>query len=222
MRPRNAITFFCCAMKAPGAPKSKSDGNRIALAPLSITSIALSAPSGGSDLLSNSTISIGWPSTPPAALMSSTASFAPAIVSASIGWNQPLKDMTRPNTGLSAACADGTAASPAIETAEKISPLVHVEAPFPLETTASGVSGIANAHGGPSRALPGHARAAARGRQNEMLISFGGSSRLKELRWLDADDISQPVARRRVQWPRRSISGEGVGGQAASALPDHV
>jgi hypothetical protein len=29
-------------------------------------------------------------------LMSSTASLAPAMVSASIGWNQPLNDITRP------------------------------------------------------------------------------------------------------------------------------
>jgi len=43
----------------PGAPKSKSLGKRIALAPLPITSTAPSAPSGGSDLLSNSTVSIG-------------------------------------------------------------------------------------------------------------------------------------------------------------------
>ena len=77
----------------------------MALAPLPMTSTAPSAPSGGSDLLSNSTTSIGWPSTPPAALISSTASLAPAIVSASIGWNQPLKDMTSPNTGFSAAAA---------------------------------------------------------------------------------------------------------------------
>src|SRR5262249_52106937 len=75
----------------------------MALAPLPITSTAPSAPSGGSDLLSNSTTSIGWPSTPPAALISPTASFAPAIVSASIGANQPLDDITNPKTGLSAA-----------------------------------------------------------------------------------------------------------------------
>ena len=74
----------------------------MALAPLPITSMAPSAPSGGSDLLSNSTTSMGWPSTPPAALISSTASLAPAMVSASIGANQPLNDMTSPNTGLSA------------------------------------------------------------------------------------------------------------------------
>ena len=41
----------------------------------------------------------------PAALISSTASFAPAIVSASIGWNQPLNDITSPKIGLSCACA---------------------------------------------------------------------------------------------------------------------
>src|SRR5271155_2706191 len=74
----------------------------MALAPLPITSTAPSAPSGGSDLLSNSTTSIGWPRTPPAALISATASLAPAMVSASIGANQPLNDITKPKTGLSA------------------------------------------------------------------------------------------------------------------------
>src|SRR5579871_6056639 len=75
-----------------------------------MTSTAPSAPSGGSDLLSNWTSSTGWPRTPPAALTSSTASLAPAMVSASIGWNQPLNDITRPNTGLSAASAGAPAA----------------------------------------------------------------------------------------------------------------
>ena len=32
--PENEITLFCCATIAPGAPKSKSLGNMIALAPL--------------------------------------------------------------------------------------------------------------------------------------------------------------------------------------------
>src|SRR3984957_2906066 len=83
----------------------------MALAPLLMTSIAPSAPSGGSDLLSNWTTSIGCPSPRPAALMWSTASLAPAMVSASIGWNHPLNDITRPKTGLSAAAAADAAMS---------------------------------------------------------------------------------------------------------------
>src|SRR5580700_5303156 len=43
--------------------------------------------------------------------MSSTASLAPAMVSASIGWNHPLNDITRPKTGLSAAAAPDAATS---------------------------------------------------------------------------------------------------------------
>lgn len=118
--PESEITLFCWATKAPGAPKSKSLGNRIALAPFSITSSAPSAPSGGSDLLSNLTISICWPSTPPAALISLTASIAPLTVEASIGWNHPLNGMTKPILTVSAAWAvTAPKASPAASAAER-------------------------------------------------------------------------------------------------------
>src|SRR3984957_15005657 len=75
----------------------------MALAPLPMTSTAPSAPSGGSDLLSNSTTSIGCPSPPPAGVAGGGGGVAPAMVSASPGANQPLNDITKPNTGLSAA-----------------------------------------------------------------------------------------------------------------------
>jgi ureidoacrylate peracid hydrolase len=76
-----------------------------ASAPFPISSSAPSALSGGSDLVSNATSSICRPSTPPWALISSTAILAPAIVSASIGANQALNGITRPKTGLSSAAA---------------------------------------------------------------------------------------------------------------------
>lgn len=42
---------------------------------------------------------------------------APAIVSASMGWNQPLKDITSPKTGFSWAIADDATAAIAVDRA---------------------------------------------------------------------------------------------------------
>ena len=130
--------------------------------------------------------------------------------------------MTKLNTGLSAACADGTAASPAIETAERRYPHLCCRSSFPSGDDSLGrVGHRERAWRAICRALPGHARAAARGRQNEMLISFGGSSRLKELRWLTRT-ISASQSLAGMQWPRRSISEGRRWRTSGHALPDHV